>query len=395
MAEGARAASEGARTAAPAHALRVHEGIHCAQDYEALAPRFLDAPIHAYLAGGSGRERTLAANSRAFARLGIHPRVLRDARAGHTRLKLLGREFAHPVLLAPVAFQALAHPQAEQATARGAAASDTCLVASTLSSCSLEAIAAEAGPERWFQLYLQPRREDTLELVRRAEAAGYGALVVTLDAPVQAPSLRALRAGFRLPDSLQPANLATHPPAPPLPTAARGASRIFQGIMAQAPGWRDLPWLLGQTRLPVLAKGVLHPCDAKVLKRAGVAGLVVSNHGGRALDGAQASIDALPAIRQAVGGDYPLLLDGGIRAGDDVFKAIALGADAVMIGRLQVYALAAAGALGVAHLIRLLREELELCMVLAGCPTLADIGEASIHRWPRPALVDHPEHHAS
>jgi len=165
--------------------------------------------------------------------------------------------------------------------------------------------------------------------------------------------------------------------------------------MAQAPGWRDLPWLLGQTRLPVLAKGVLHPCDAKVLKRAGVAGLVVSNHGGRALDGAPASLDALPAIRQAVGDDYPLLLDGGIRAGDDVFKAIALGADAVMIGRLQVYALAAAGALGVAHLIRLLREELELCMALAGCPTLADIGEASIHRWPHPALVDHQEHHAS
>ncbi|WP_225879035.1 alpha-hydroxy acid oxidase [Zeimonas arvi] len=371
------------------------EGIHCAQDYEALASRFLDAPVHAYVAGGSGRERTIEANSRAFDELGIQPRVLRDARAGHTRLTLLGRELAHPVLLAPVAFQALAHPQAERATAQGAAATDTCIVASTLSSCSLEAIATEAGPERWFQLYLQPRREDTLELVRRAEAAGYGALVVTLDAPAQAPSLRALRAGFRLPDSLQPANLATHPPAPPLPTAARGASRIFQGIMAQAPGWRDLPWLLGQTRLPVLAKGVLHPCDAKVLKRAGVAGLVVSNHGGRALDGAQASIDALPAIRQAVGDDYPLLLDGGIRAGDDVFKAIALGADAVMIGRLQVYALAAAGALGVAHLIKLLREELELCMALAGCPTLADIGETSIHRWPRPALVDHQEHHAS
>jgi len=385
------AIADGARPVAPGHTARVPEGIHCAQDYEALASRFLDVPVHAYIAGGSGRERTLEANSRAFEGLGIHPRVLRDARTGHTRLKLLGRELAHPVLLAPLAFQALAHPLAERATARGAAASDTCLVASTLSSCSLEAIAAEAGPDRWFQLYIQPRREDTLALVRRAEAGGYGALVVTLDAPVQAPSLRALRAGFRFPDTVLAANLAGHAPTPPLPAPARGTSRIFQGIMAQAPGWRDLPWLLGQTRLPVLAKGVLHPCDAKVLKRAGVAGLIVSNHGGRALDGAPASLDALSAIRRAVGEDYPLLLDGGIRSGDDAFKAIALGADAVLVGRLQVYALAAAGALGVAHLIRLLREELELCMALAGCPTLADVDETAIHRWSPAPLPEHPK----
>lgn len=373
-------------------ATRVPDGVHCAQDYETLAARWLEAPVLAHIAGGSGRERTLEANSRAFEDIGIQPRLLRDVRAGHTRLSLLGRELAHPLLLAPVAFQALAHPLAERETARGAAASDACIVASTLSSCTLEEIAEAAGEQRWFQLYLQPRRADTLDLVRRAEAAGYGAIVVTLDAPVQAPSLRALRAGFRLPEGLQAANLAGYPAADPMPPLPRGASRIFRGIMGQAAGWHDLPWLLGQTRLPVLAKGVLHPCDAKVLKRAGVAGLVVSNHGGRALDGAPASLDALPDIRKAVGDDYPLLLDGGVRSGADVFKALALGADAVMIGRLQVYALAAAGALGVAHLLRLLREELELCMALAGCPTLAGIDQAAIHRWPRAPLPEDQEY---
>lgn len=370
---------------------RIPEGIHCASDYEAIAPSFLDAPVHAHFAGGSGRERTLEANLRAFAAVGIQPRLLRDVRAGHTRLSLLGRDLAHPVLLAPVAFQALAHPLAERETARAAAATDTGLVASTLSSCSLEEVAQAAGPDRWFQLYVQPRREDTLDLVRRAEAAGYGALVVTLDAPVQAPSLRALRAGFRMPDTLRPANLAGHAAAPAMSVLSHADSRIFQGIMRHAPGWRDLPWLLGQTRLPVLAKGVLHPCDAKLLARAGVAGIVVSNHGGRVLDGAPASLDALPAIRQAVGDGYPLLLDSGIRSGADVFKAIALGADAVMIGRLQVYALAAAGALGVAHLLRLLREELELCMALAGCATLAEIDRNAIHRWPRACSDTLPE----
>jgi isopentenyl diphosphate isomerase/L-lactate dehydrogenase-like FMN-dependent dehydrogenase len=215
--------------------------------------------------------------------------------------------------------------------------------------------------------------------------------VVTLDAPVQAPSLRALRVGFRLPDAPGPANLAGQTTVSTMPAVSRGESRILQGAMSQAPGWRDLPWLLGQTRLPVLVKGVLHPCDARVLKRAGVAGLIVSNHGGRALDGAPASLDALPAVRQAVGTDFPLLLDSGIRSGADIFKAIALGADAVMIGRLHIYALAADGALGVAHMLRLLREELELCMALAGCPTLADIDGEAIHWWPRPAPGRLPE----
>ncbi|WP_085316500.1 alpha-hydroxy acid oxidase [Derxia lacustris] len=358
---------------------RIPPEIRCAQDYEALAEHFLAPPTLAYIAGGSGRDVTLAANAAAFAAWRIYPRLLRDVTAGHTRLALAGQPFAHPLLLAPVAFQKLAHAQAEIETARAAEATQTCMVASTLSSFALEDIARAGKAMRWFQLYFQPQRDATLDLVQRAEAAGYAALVVTLDASIQLPSLRAQRAGFAMPADCAPANLARHA-AVALPALAPGDSRIFQGAMQTAPTWADLDWLLGQTRLPLWVKGVLHPQDAADLKARGVTGLIVSNHGGRTLDGAPASLDALPAIRAAVGAGFPLLLDSGIRSGGDAFKALALGADAVLIGRLQMHALSVAGALGVAHLLKLLREELEACMALAGCATLADIGPHSVVR---------------
>lgn len=346
--------------------------IRCAQDYEVLARRFMAAPTYEYVAGGSGRDVTVAANLAAFAQWAIYPRLLRDVSAGNTALTIGAEPFAHPIFLAPVAFQNLAHANGEVESARAAHATDSCLVSSTLSSCRLEDVARVAGPQRWFQLYFQPRREDTRELVARAAAAGYGAIVVTLDAVIQAASLRALHAGFRMPADCVAANLRDHLAAGAV-TLGAGQSRIFQGAMGGAPTWRDLEWLLAQTTLPVWIKGVLHPDDASALLKMGVAGLVVSNHGGRGLDGAPASLDALPAIRAAVGAGFPLLFDGGIRAGSDVFKALALGADAVLVGRLQMYALSVAGALGVAHMITLLREELELCMALAGCATVAEI----------------------
>lgn len=351
--------------------------IRCAQDYEALARRFMAPPTYEYVAGGSGRDITVAANLAAFAQWSIYPRLLRDVGAGHTAVTIGGQPFAHPILMAPVAFQNLAHAGGELESARAAHATDSCLVSSTLSSCRLEDVAHVAGPQRWFQLYFQPRRDDTRELVARAAAAGYGAIVVTLDATIQAASLRALHAGFRMPADCVAANLRDHP-APGKVALDAGQSRIFQGVMAEAPTWRDLEWLLAQTTLPVWIKGVLHPDDASALRQMGVAGLVVSNHGGRGLDGAPASLDALPEIRAAVGAGFPLLLDGGIRSGSDVFKALALGADAVLVGRLQMYALSVAGALGVAHMITLLREELEVCMALAGCATVADIERGAL-----------------
>jgi len=356
---------------------QIPAGIHTARDYELLARRFIAAPTLAYLAGGSGDDVTRDANKAAFAGWCLAPRLLTDVGSGHTRLRLAGRERPHPILLAPVAFQHLAHAQGELGCARAAEVQDSVLVASTLASCTLEDIAAAAGGEKWFQLYFQARRDDTLDLVRRAERAGYTALVVTLDASIQAPSFSALRAGFSMPEAIVAANLASYPGIPPT-TPAQGASRIFQGLMRHAPTWADLDWLLGQTGLPVWVKGVLHVGDAESLRSRGIAGQIVSNHGGRSIDHAPASLRALPAIRAALGNDYPLLLDSGIRSGTDVYKALALGADAVLVGRLQVYALAVAGALGVAHMLRLLREELEVCMAMTGCTTLADIRRAGL-----------------
>lgn len=356
---------------------QIPPGIHAARDYERAARSCIPGPTYAYLAGGAGEDVTLAANRAAYADWSVYPRLLRDLRAGHSRLKLQGQELPHPILLAPLAYQQLVHPGGELETARGAAAAGAGLLCSSLSSFSLEQIAEVASPRRWFQLYLQPRREDSLDLLRRAEAAGYQAIVLTLDAAVQQPSRRALEAGFRLPADCVAANLRGY--APPVPAGlAPGQSRVFQGLMNEAPRWVDLDWLLAESRLPVWVKGVSHPEDARALKARGVAGLVVSNHGGRSLDGVPASLRALPAVRAAVGADYPLLFDGGIRSGGDAFKALALGANAVLIGRLQVYALAVAGALGVAHLIKLLREELEVCMAMAGCASLAELGPACL-----------------
>lgn len=360
--------------------------IACAADYERLAPRFLALPTFEYIAGGSGAGLTAAANRAAFGRWAVLPRILRDVAAGHTGCRLAGKSLPHPILLAPVAFQTLAYPEGELATARAAAAVGATMVSSTLSSSTLEQIGAVVG-SHWFQLYFQADRAATLALLRRAEAAGCGAIVATFDAAIQLPGTRALRAGFRLPPHCVAANLASASASASAsssssagPSLADGDSRIFQGLMAAAPRWDDLAWLLAHTRLPVWVKGVMHPDDARALAAIGVAGLVVSNHGGRALEGAPASLDLLGAVRAAVGADVPLLFDGGIRGGLDVFKALALGADAVLVGRLQMYALAVAGALGVAHMLQCLREELEVCMALAGCATLAQIDRGCL--WP-------------
>lgn len=350
---------------------RIPADIFCAADYEALARRFISPPSYAYIAGGSGNDATLAANRAAFAAMTITPRLLCDVSGGHTYTMLGEHALPHPILLAPVAYQQLAHANAEIETARGAAAMQSLMVVSTLSSQPLEAIAQHAQ-QRWFQLYFQPQREHTLDLVRRAQAAGYSAIVITLDAAIQLPSMRALHAGFQMPADCRPANLLSYSQAAPIALDSN-QSRIFQGVMRAAPTWHDLDWLQQQTSLPIWIKGVLHPDDARELKTRGIVGQIVSNHGGRTLDGAPASLHALPAIRAAVGNDYPLLFDSGIRSGSDIFHALAHGADAVLVGRLQICALSVAGALGVAHMLKLLREELEVCMAMAGCASLADV----------------------
>ncbi|HMA12669.1 MAG TPA: alpha-hydroxy acid oxidase [Steroidobacteraceae bacterium] len=356
---------------------RIPGQIAMARDYEAAARGFLHEPCYEYICDGSAAGSTAALNLRAFESLTVCPRVLRDVSAAHTRVELPGASLAHPVLLAPVAHQVLAHPGAERETARGAAVTGTCLVASTLSTCTLEQIASAAGTApRWFQLYLQPDPAVNAQLLRRAERAGYSAIVITVDAALQVPGQRALKLGFRMPSAAVAGNLRAQPAAP-APTSI-GPAGTFGSAASGTPSWGQLERLRDLTPLPVWVKGILHPQDAVAVRDRGFAGAIVSNHGGRGLDGAPASIDVLPAVRRAVGREFPLLLDSGIRSGRDVFQSIARGADAVLVGRLQMYALSVAGALGVAHMLRLLREELEVCMALAGCTSLADVRAASV-----------------
>ncbi len=344
-------------------------------DHEHWARQTLDANAWAYFSGGAADEITLRANRSAWDDLTLQPRVLQALAGGHTQIQLLGRTLAHPILLAPIAFQKMAHPDGELASAVAAAALGAGMVLSTQSSTPLEAVAAamlgDSGRGAlWFQLYLQHDRGFTRQLVQRAEAAGYEALVLTVDAPTSGTRDRERRAGFRLPPGISAVNLAGLAP-PPRAELRPGQSALFDDLLRHAPTWDDVAWLQSITRLPVLLKGVLHPSDARQAAALGVAGLIVSNHGGRTLDTAPASAHALPRIADAVQGTLALLVDGGIGRGTDVLKAMALGASAVLLGRPAIYGLAHAGAAGVAHVLRLLRDELEIAMALTGCRTLA------------------------
>jgi 4-hydroxymandelate oxidase len=344
-------------------------------DYERVATEFIRHDIREYINGGVADDSTLSANQTAFERLKLYNRLITDFSSddvnASTHTELFGQTLTHPLLLSPVAHQQLVHPQGELATAEAARALNTPMMISTLSNTPLEKIAHAAG-RSWFQLYWQPHREANLQLIQRAEAAGCEAIVITLDAPVNGLRNRAQRAGFQLPDSINEVNLMGLPQAPARELNP-GDSIVLKGFMADAPSMDDLIWLRQQTSLPLLAKGVSHPSDAQQLIKLGFDGLIISNHGGRTLDTLPASIDLLPAIRQAVGKDVPLLLDSGIRRGTDVIKAVALGANAVCVGRPQMWGLAVAGALGVAHCLKILQEEIEVTMALCGCVNIQGI----------------------
>lgn len=344
-------------------------------DYAVAADHVLDAAASAYFNGGAADEITLHGNVTAWQALRLWPRVLQPLASGHTRVTLAGRALAHPVLLAPVAHQKLAHPDGEYASALAAAAQGAGYVLSTQSNVPMEQIAqavlADAGRgPLWFQLYWQADRGFNQALVQRAESAGFDAIVLTVDAPVQGVRDRERRHPLASRATTQAMHLQDAPPSPPAPDT------YCAGLPARTPTWDDVAWLRTQTRLPVWLKGVLHPLDARQAQSLGAAGLIVSNHGGRTLDTAPPTAQALPLIRAAVGHALPLIVDGGIRRGTDVLKAIALGANAVMVGRPIAHALAVGGALGVARAIRLLRDELEMAMALTGCRTLADAGPA-------------------
>lgn len=340
-------------------------------DYERHATLRIPPDVRAYVDGAGADGITRDANRAAWGALHLNGRVLADMRGAHTRLDLFGLALDHPLLLAPVAYHGLVHPDGEAATALGAAAAGAVMVVSTQAGQRIEDIAADAQGPLWFQLYMQADRADTLSLVRRAEGAGYRALVVTVDAPVNGVRNMEARAGFTLPPGLRAVNL--DGVRVPRVEVGPGQSPVFRGLLDSGPRWEDVAWLKAQTALPVLLKGIMHPDDADRAVQEGVDGVIVSNHGGRALDTLPATADVLASVADRVEGRVPVLCDGGIRRGTDVLKALALGARGVLVGRPQVHALAVGGAAGVAHMLTILRAELEVAMTLTGCRTLDEI----------------------
>ena len=342
-------------------------------DYERLAEERVDAGVFGYIAGGAGDEHTLRANVDAFRRVALRPRMLVDVSSVSTRSTVLGHDLSMPLLVAPTAYQRLMHPDGEGATARAAAAAGTVFCQSTLSSLRPTELAAEA-PEamRWLQLYWSSDREFVADLVAEAESSGATALVLTIDVPFAGRRERDLRFAFTLPQDLPLPNLSPNLERPLDPGAGLGP------IHDESLTWRDLEWLTSRTRLPLVVKGVLTAEDAMLACDHGAAAVVVSNHGGRQLDGVPAALDALPEVVEAVGHRCEILVDGGVRRGVDVLVALALGARAVLAGRAPLYGLAADGEAGAARVLALLREEVELGLALLGCPTPAHVTRAHV-----------------
>jgi 4-hydroxymandelate oxidase len=344
-------------------------------EYESLAQQRLTPMAWDYYSSGAWDEVTLRENRAALDRLRLRYHVLRGVESPDLSTQILGRRHAWPVLVAPTAFARLAHDEGELAIARATAACEVTQVLSALSTVTLEEVAGASphGP-KWFQLYVFRDRGLTADLVARAEAAGYEALVVTVDAPVLGRRERDARNRFALPEGLVAANIEAHLPRIASDAEGSALAWFFATQIDASLTWGDIDWLASQTSLPVLVKGVVRGDDAVHAVEHGCAGVIVSNHGGRQLDTAIASIDALPEVVQAVEGRASVLVDGGVRRGTDIIKAIALGADAVLLGRPVLWGLAVDGQAGVEHVLQLVRGEFEHAMVLCGAGSVADLG---------------------
>lgn len=354
-------------------------------EYEDAARRLLTRAAYDYYAGGAEDELTLRWNRAAYRRYMLRPRVLVDVSAVDTSITLLGDRLDLPVLLAPAAFQRLAHPDGELATARAARAAGTVLIASTLSNYSIEEICEAAG-RCWLQLYVFRDRSITRALVERAEAAGCGAICMTLTVPVQGNRERDTRNRFALPAGIDMANFTGGRQAH-FPAASGSRLNAFIGQeFDPSLTWEAVEWLRSITSLPILLKGVMTPEDAALAVEHGAAGIIVSNHGGRQLDGVEPTLVALPRVAAAIAGRIPVLMDGGIRRGADVVKALCLGASAVMIARPFLWGLAVAGQQGVEDVLRLLRAEVVRTMALLGRPAVPLLDGTAIAATP-PELV--------
>jgi isopentenyl diphosphate isomerase/L-lactate dehydrogenase-like FMN-dependent dehydrogenase len=338
-------------------------------DYERLAAERLDPAALGYYAGGAGDELTLLDNVDAYRRWILRPRMLVDVEACTTATTVLGEEISMPLLVAPTAFQRIGHPDGEVAMARAALGADTIMCLSTIATATPAEVAA-TGAKRWFQLYVFSDEGITHELIAQAREGGFSALVLTVDAPVRGNRERDRRTGF------------TVPSGPNVASMGRGGvtpKQVFD-MISPSLTWPDLEWIAGEAKLPLLVKGILTAEDAHLACEHGAAGIVVSNHGGRQLDSVAASIDALPEVVAAVDGRVEVLVDGGIRRGGDVVKALALGARAVLVGRAPLWGLAADGEAGARHVLELLRDEIKLSLQLLGCTSPADVTRNHVSR---------------
>ena len=360
----------GERAALP---LNLHE-------YETAARAVLPSMVFEFVAGGAGDEATVRANREAFGRWRLLPRVLRGIGEVSPATTVLGQAVSLPVLVAPTGLHRLVHDEGERATARAVRAADTIYIMSTAANVPIEEVAPEAGPW-WFQLYIFKDRGLTRDLVARAAAAGAAALVVTVDVPLLGRREADERNRFTLPAGLTMANVRA--PQHRLVPVADGGSGLTSYVGAaweSALSWPDLEWPAALAPLPVVPKGILHPADAVRAFDHGARAVIVSNHGGRQLDGAVAALDALPAVVAAVGGRGEVLLDGGVRRGTDVLKALALGARAVLLGRPILWGLAVGGEAGARHVLELLRAELARDLMLCGLAGPEEVDRSLIVR---------------
>ena len=337
------------------------------REFEPLARDKLNQMIFDYYAGGANDDLTLHENEAAYQRIFLRPRMMAGIAERTMHTTILGQPMNAPILIAPMAYMMMAHPDGESAMARAAAARGIHMVVSTSATTSLEEVAAAAPDgKRWFQLYLYKDRDAARDLVQRVEAAGYQALVLTVDRPYLGRREGDMRNNFGLPAHLQMKNL---PNDPKLDGFAAYRAASFEDDLR----WSDVSWLKSITHLPVLIKGLLRGDDARLALDHGAEGIIVSNHGGRQLDGAMATIDALPDVVQAVNGTADVLMDGGIRRGSDIIKALARGAKAVLLGRPLLWGLALDGEAGVGRVLDLIIEELDLALALCGCRSLAEV----------------------
>ncbi|XP_060092327.1 2-Hydroxyacid oxidase 2 isoform X1 [Heteronotia binoei] len=350
----------------------------CLSDFEAYAKKHLPKVTWEYLAAGADDSCTRDDNLRAYKRIRLRPCLLHDVSMIDTKTTILGTEISFPVGIAPTGFHRLAWPSGELSTAKAAEAMNTCYIASTYATCSMEEIVAAApGGFRWFQLYIHRQRSASVQLVRRAEALGFQAVVLTVDVPYPGKRRDDIRNNFQLPQHMSVKNFEG---------IFEDQDRSEYGLPANSMepnlSWEDVRWLQGLTHLPIVLKGILTKEDTELAVRHGVQGIIVSNHGGRQLDGVPASIDALVEIKEAVRDKVEIYLDGGVRTGTDVLKALALGAKCVFIGRPALWGLTYKGEEGLQELLQILKDEFRLSMALTGCRNVSEIGRHLV-QFPR------------